>query len=161
MQIGFLLFLTPLVLWATPPENLLAKAYKIVPKSTNYRLLSGPENFCPDEGNILWRENPDGPYLQLTPSIGISGFDKSGWITRPDGASQPECKFEAKTEVSKTAILYDEKENCAKENWRRNLSIKVERKGEFGLVITHTRSQTKGEKKEPDIVVSCELLFKR
>ncbi len=161
MQMILGLILTPLLIWASSKEDLLAQAYKIVPKTTNYRLLSGPEGFCPDEGNILWRENPDGPYLQLTPSIGLSGFEKSGWVTRPDGASQPECKFEAKIEVSKTAILYDERENCAKEKWRRDLSIRLERKGEFGLEITHTRSQTKNGKKEPDTVLKCELLFKR
>ena len=159
MTLGFIL--TPLLIWASPNEDLLAKAQLIVPKTTDYRLLSGPEDFCPDERNVLWRENPDGPYLQLTPSIGISGFEKSGWVTRPDGASQPECKFETKIEVSKTAIRYDERENCAKEKWQRDLSIQIERKGELGLGITHTRSQTKNGKKEPATVLKCELLFKR
>lgn len=114
-------------------EDKLALAKLIVPEGAQYRFVSGPEESCPGGDTIFWRKTPVGDYLQLTPNMGIFGFDKEGWFPLPDATSDKKCQFEVRTEVRKKSIMYLERERCP--NFLREIERNVVRDGEFGLKV--------------------------
>lgn len=121
-------------------ETLLEQAKRVVPEDADYRLIEGEEEECPGEGTIFWRELKTGPYLMLTPSMGIPGFDKSGWVEIPENARDKNCKFERFLNVTRTMIDYAERESCTnskyKRDLKRTLSLLPDGKLSLKLVVT-------------------------
>ena len=94
----------------------------------------------------------------LTPSMGISGFEKSGWVEIPDNARAEDCKYESLLDVTRTSIEYGERESCTKSAYKRDLkrTLSLLPEGKLRLDVVVTSEGTKAGKKSTKL--SCLLV---
>jgi hypothetical protein len=160
MIVALLLTLSPLSAFSAQ-ESLLSRAQKIMRPGDDYRLIQGSGDECPGEGTVFWRTHAGKlPYLMLTPSEVLLGFQSEGRVREENRGSNTECSFEREIKVSANAIEHFEYEVCKdptmNREFKRVLTQLPENKIKYEVFVTWT-----GKAKSKTFTkLSCQLVRK-
>lgn len=139
----------------------LARAKRLVPEGAKFRLVMGSAADCPSEEVMLWREDAGQPYLQLTPSVGLFGFEHSEWTKIPENALGKECEFLVRVDITDTSLTQRERHQCKKPRLLREVTRTIERVGERRIRVVLANATTTDAKLPPPVKIVCELQVQR